>query len=56
MTHLRDGARPVAFAASGGRENHPGWYHHPLADPADPRRGRHGELRGDGGGRRGGGA
>jgi deazaflavin-dependent oxidoreductase (nitroreductase family) len=33
MTYLRDGARLVVFAANGGRENHPGWYHNLLANP-----------------------
>ncbi|WP_392675045.1 nitroreductase family deazaflavin-dependent oxidoreductase [Streptomyces sp. LN785] len=33
MTYLRDGARLVVFAANGGRENHPGWYHNLLAAP-----------------------
>ncbi|WP_327291438.1 nitroreductase/quinone reductase family protein [Streptomyces sp. NBC_01198] len=34
MTYLRDGSRLVVFAANGGRENHPGWYHNLLADPS----------------------
>ncbi|GGW74359.1 nitroreductase family deazaflavin-dependent oxidoreductase [Streptomyces galilaeus] len=34
MTYLRDGDRLVVFAANGGRENHPGWYHNVLASPA----------------------
>lgn len=33
MTYLADGARLVVFAANGGRENHPGWFHNLLADP-----------------------
>jgi deazaflavin-dependent oxidoreductase (nitroreductase family) len=34
MTYLRDGERLVVFAANGGRESHPGWYHNLSADPA----------------------
>ncbi|MYS22140.1 nitroreductase family deazaflavin-dependent oxidoreductase [Streptomyces sp. SID4948] len=34
VTYLRDGDRLVVFAANGGRENHPGWYHNLRADPA----------------------
>ncbi|WP_055491466.1 nitroreductase family deazaflavin-dependent oxidoreductase [Streptomyces sp. TP-A0356] len=34
MTYLRDGARLVVFAANGGRESHPGWYHNLLANSA----------------------
>jgi deazaflavin-dependent oxidoreductase (nitroreductase family) len=35
MTYLRDGAaRLMVFAANGGRESHPGWYHNLLADPS----------------------
>ena len=34
MTYLRDGDRLVVFAANGGRENHPGWYHNLLSNPA----------------------
>ncbi|MFE4605936.1 nitroreductase family deazaflavin-dependent oxidoreductase [Kitasatospora indigofera] len=34
MTYLRDGDRLVVFAANGGRESQPGWYHNLLADPA----------------------
>ncbi|MGW2642552.1 nitroreductase family deazaflavin-dependent oxidoreductase [Streptomyces sp. NPDC001348] len=34
MTYLRDGDRLVVFAANGGRQNHPGWYHNLLANPA----------------------
>ena len=34
LTYLRDGARLVVFAANGGRENHPAWYHNLLAAPA----------------------
>jgi deazaflavin-dependent oxidoreductase (nitroreductase family) len=31
VTYLADGPRLVVFAANGGRENHPGWYHNLLA-------------------------
>ncbi|MFI8104279.1 nitroreductase family deazaflavin-dependent oxidoreductase [Streptomyces sp. NPDC086023] len=34
MAYLRDGDRLVVFAANGGRENRPGWYHNLLADPS----------------------
>lgn len=34
MTYLRDGDRLVVFAANGGRQNYPGWYHNLLANPA----------------------
>ncbi|MFD9724188.1 nitroreductase/quinone reductase family protein [Streptomyces sp. NPDC059072] len=34
MAYLRDGERLVVFAANGGRENRPGWYHNLLADPS----------------------
>ncbi|WP_405581938.1 nitroreductase family deazaflavin-dependent oxidoreductase [Streptomyces sp. NBC_01190] len=34
MTYLRDGERLVVFAANGGREQRPGWYHNLLADPS----------------------
>jgi deazaflavin-dependent oxidoreductase (nitroreductase family) len=31
VTYLPDGPRLVVFAANGGRERHPGWYHNLLA-------------------------
>ncbi|MEV6008229.1 nitroreductase family deazaflavin-dependent oxidoreductase [Streptomyces sp. NPDC051976] len=34
LTYVKDGARLVVFAANGGREPHPGWYHNLLADPS----------------------
>ncbi|MFJ6938986.1 nitroreductase family deazaflavin-dependent oxidoreductase [Streptomyces sp. NPDC101132] len=34
MAYLRDGDRLVVFAANGGREHHPGWYHNLLAHPS----------------------
>jgi deazaflavin-dependent oxidoreductase (nitroreductase family) len=34
LTYQRDGERWVVFAANGGRESQPGWYHNLLADPS----------------------
>ncbi|MDH6113976.1 deazaflavin-dependent oxidoreductase (nitroreductase family) [Kitasatospora sp. MAP12-15] len=34
MAYATDGDRLVVFAANGGRENHPGWYHNLVADPS----------------------
>jgi deazaflavin-dependent oxidoreductase (nitroreductase family) len=33
VTYIADGARLVVFAANGGRENRPGWYHNLMATP-----------------------
>ncbi|MFD5716631.1 nitroreductase family deazaflavin-dependent oxidoreductase [Streptomyces sp. NPDC127036] len=34
LTYLRDGHRLVVFAANGGREKHPAWYHNLFANPS----------------------
>jgi deazaflavin-dependent oxidoreductase (nitroreductase family) len=33
MTYLSDRDRLVVFAANGGRDNNPGWYHNLVAEP-----------------------
>lgn len=33
MIYREDGTRLVVFAANGGAENNPGWYHNLLANP-----------------------